>query len=202
MRNIETVVLLIYCVTAMTGCVREESTPIERHPDNATLGEADSNVEIDASDAGVESTTTRFGRLLVENVEAGDFKVRVDQLQVDSFEGMAIDVRAPLPIGNRDVVLLEYISGGKGCPSEYVLIDLQADRPPNVSKRFGNCAPEAEIKVVGEAAVIELPFYTAHPDQWNEQELADAESKMQVYIWQGGQLDEKQVAVTAIASPN
>ena len=82
----------------------------------------------------------------------------------DDDESARVEVDARFPAtGPARLALLALATGGSGCPSFFMVVEVEAGGAAHTSPRFGNCSPRARARYVDGVLTVDLPAFGAAP---------------------------------------
>src|SRR5262245_14573869 len=95
---------------------------------------------------GQEETLSRFGKLIIKTDETDPLKHKLffKGKRILEYVGESLEIEERLEGNQRDFVIVVENSGGIGCPSQIVVVELDKSGVGKISDEFGTClAPEA-----------------------------------------------------------
>lgn len=137
--------------------------------------------------------STRFGTgEILEDHETYQHVVKFKEKVALSYEGEGLELGYQFQRDHSDILIFEGSTGGIACPYDYFILEIENNKDPVVSKRFGSCSEIADTRTEGQAIILEMPAYTPHPELLTPKEVRLRDKTTEVYRWEGGKLSMKE----------
>jgi hypothetical protein len=114
----------------------------------------------------IEQRETTAGRLDIVRSADSTIEIRLEGQLLKREDVLTARVASSLPKNDKaSLLLIEFDSGGVGCPAEYSILDLTIPGDPRFTEMFGNCSDVPHVEAKGEGLIIEFPPFAKAPAQ-------------------------------------
>jgi hypothetical protein len=148
---------------------------------------------------------TRYGSVEVKQ-SAGDntkFQITFKGRKIHEYEGEGVEIKNAFQVGDKDLLVLGVNSGGSGCPSQYVIIEVSGPNSYVVSDEFGSCSDlDPKIAVTNGRLIVEMPSYYSAEGEVSEREKRRLDNTIEVYTWAAGKLTHTTKPRRAAGAPS
>jgi hypothetical protein len=120
-------------------------------------------------DEAIEQHETAAGRLDIVRSADSTIEIKLEGRLLKREDVLSARVASSLPNNtNASLLLIEFDSGGVGCPAEYSILDLTIPGDPRFTEMFGNCSDTPHVEAKDEGLIIEFPpFAKAAAQRWS-----------------------------------
>lgn len=140
-----------------------------------------------------QQKVSRFGVIDIKDNDEGRHKLLLNGEEIFQYEGQSIEIARVLNGSGRDYLIVSNYSGGIACPVQLVIVEIYKSGGHKVSEEFGTCTDLFKVRLVNDRVIVEMPQYTAHPDNFTKKELRQRDRTKVVYTWYKGKLSEKEM---------